>query len=125
MKINFRSISGSVSGLPDGIFVLAGAEDPSIVGLASESKLLSFLGRAIYSYDNKYIFTATFRRDGSSRFSPENKWGNFPSISAAWGIGREDFFTKLNLPISELKLRASYGVLGNQETFNKNILQLV
>jgi TonB-linked SusC/RagA family outer membrane protein len=121
----FRSISGSVSGLPDGIFVLAGAVDPSIVGLASESKLLSFLGRAIYSYDNKYIFTATFRRDGSSRFSPENKWGNFPSISAAWGIGKEDFFTKLDLPISELKLRASYGILGNQEIGDYQYLGLI
>jgi TonB-dependent SusC/RagA subfamily outer membrane receptor len=121
----FRSILGAVSGLPDGIYVLAGAENPSIVGAASESKLLSFLGRAIYSYDNKYIFTATFRRDGSSRFSPENKWGNFPSISAAWGIGKEDFFTKLDLPISELKLRASYGVLGNQEIGDYQYLGLI
>lgn len=112
---NFRSISGSVQGMPDGIFVLAGAEQPAISGYATENKLISYLGRAIYSYDNKYILTATFRRDGSSRFSPENKWGNFPSISAAWGIGKEDFFKNLNLPVSEFKLRTSYGVLGNQE----------
>jgi TonB-linked SusC/RagA family outer membrane protein len=112
---SFRSILGSVTGLPDGINVMAGGEEPSTVGYASENKLMSYLGRAIYSYDNKYILTATFRRDGSSRFSPENKWGNFPSISAAWGIGREAFFTRLNLPVSELKIRTSYGVLGNQE----------
>ncbi|PKB16468.1 TonB-dependent receptor [Flavobacterium sp. 5] len=112
---NYRSNVGSVTGLPDGIHVMAGGEEPSSVGYASENNLVSYLGRAIYSYDNKYILTATFRRDGSSRFSPENKWGNFPSISAAWGIGKEDFFTKLNTPISDLKLRASYGVLGNQE----------
>ncbi|MEN2399053.1 TonB-dependent receptor [Flavobacterium sp. MC2016-06] len=112
---NYRSNIGSVTGLPDGIHVMAGGEQPSSVGYATENNLVSYLGRAIYSYDNKYILTATFRRDGSSRFSPENKWGNFPSISAAWGIGKENFFTKLNTPISDLKIRASYGVLGNQE----------
>jgi len=122
---NFRAMSGSIAGLPDGIFVLAGAEQPSIVGYANENKLLSFLGRAIYSYDNKYILTATFRRDGSSRFSPENKWGNFPSISAAWGIGKEEFFTKMNLPVSEFKLRASYGILGNQEIGDYQYLGLI
>ena len=114
-KNDFRAISGSVQGMPDGIFVLAGAEQPAISGYATENKLISYLGRAIYSYDNKYILTATFRRDGSSRFSPENKWGNFPSISAAWGIGKEQFFKNLDLPVSEFKLRTSYGVLGNQE----------
>lgn len=112
---NYRSNIGSVTGLPDGIHVMAGGELPSSVGFASENNLMSYLGRAIYSYDNKYILTATFRRDGSSRFNPENKWGNFPSISAAWGIGKENFFKNLNTPISDLKIRASYGVLGNQE----------
>jgi len=111
----YRSNSGSVTGLPDGIHVMAGGEEPSSVGSASENNLISYLGRAIYSYDNKYILTATFRRDGSSRFSPENKWGNFPSISAAWGIGKEDFFKNLNTPITDFKIRGSYGVLGNQE----------
>ncbi|HSD07010.1 TonB-dependent receptor [Flavobacterium sp.] len=111
----YRAISGSVTGLPDGIHVMAGGEEPSSVGSASENNLISYLGRAIYSYDNKYILTATFRRDGSSRFSPENKWGNFPSISAAWGIGKEDFFKNLNTPITDFKIRGSYGVLGNQE----------
>ena len=122
---NYRSISGSVSGLPDGIFVLAGSVQPSITGSADENKLISYLGRAIYSYDNKYILTATFRRDGSSRFSPENKWGNFPSISAAWGIGKEQFFTNLGLPVSELKLRTSYGILGNQEIGDYQYLGLI
>lgn len=112
---NFRSNIGSVTGLPDGIRVMAGGAEPSSVGLASENNLVSYLGRAIYSYDNKYILTATFRRDGSSRFSPENKWGNFPSISAAWGIGKENFFKKMDTPITDLKIRGSYGVLGNQE----------
>jgi len=122
---NFRSVYGSVQGMPDGIFVLAGAEQPSISGYASENKLISYLGRAIYSYDNKYILTATFRRDGSSRFSPENKWGNFPSISAAWGIGKEQFFTNLELPVSELKVRTSFGILGNQEIGDYQYLGLI
>ncbi|MNQ18614.1 Vitamin B12 transporter BtuB [compost metagenome] len=122
---NFRSIFGSVQGMPDGIEVLAGAELPAVSGYATESKLISYLGRAIYSFDNKYILTATFRRDGSSRFSPENKWGNFPSISAAWGIDKEKFFTDLELPVSELKLRTSYGVLGNQEIGDYQYLGLI
>jgi TonB-linked SusC/RagA family outer membrane protein len=111
----FQSVSSSVSGIPDGIRVLAGAKQPAVSGYDIQNNLVSYLGRMIYSYDDKYILTATFRRDGSSRFSQENKWGNFPSISGAWGIGKESFFTDLKTPISNLKLRASYGVLGNQE----------
>lgn len=123
---DFRSMNGSVKGMPDGIYVMdAGTEQAAVSGNTNCSRLLSFLGRAIYSYDNRYIVTASFRRDGSSRFSPQNRWGNFPSVSAAWNIGNEKFFTKLNTPVSELKLRASYGVLGNQEIGDYQFLGLV
>ncbi len=122
----YRSMNGSVKGMPGGIYVMdAGTEQAAVSGNTYSNRLLSFLGRFIYSYDNKYIITASFRRDGSSRFSPENRWGNFPSISAAWNLGNERFFTALNTPVTELKLRTSYGVLGNQEIGDYQFLGLV
>lgn len=75
--------------------------------------LLSYVARANYNYGGKYYVTATIRRDGSSKFSDDNKWGNFPSISVAWRLSEEEFIKKLNI-FSNLKLRASYGVTGNQ-----------
>jgi TonB-linked SusC/RagA family outer membrane protein len=122
---NFQSVVSSVSGIPDNIFVLGGAVQPAVNGYNLENNLVSYLGRVIYSYDNKYTLSATIRRDGSSRFSPDNKWGNFPSISGAWSIGKEAFFTNLKTPITDLKLRASYGVLGNQEIGDYQYLGLV
>jgi len=74
----------------------------------------SYLGRVNYNYDNRYLLTATFRRDGSPYFGPDNRWGNFPSVSAAWRISRESFF---NVDfISDLKLRVEAGLTGNQGT---------
>jgi TonB-linked SusC/RagA family outer membrane protein len=122
---SFKSVVSSVSGIPDNIFVLGGAIQPAVTGYNLENNLVSYLGRVIYSYDNKYTLSATIRRDGSSRFSPDNKWGNFPSISGAWGIGKETFFTNLKTPITDLKLRASYGVLGNQEIGDYQYLGLI
>lgn len=74
--------------------------------------LISYFGRINYAYSNKYLFAASLRRDGSSRFGGNNKWGYFPSVSAAWRISKENFMTD-NKVISELKLRASYGETGN------------
>jgi TonB-linked SusC/RagA family outer membrane protein len=76
-----------------------------------EHTLQSLFGRAIYTFNDKYILTANFRRDGSSRFAPTNKWGNFPSVSAAWRISQERFMANLSF-IDELKLRGGYGLLG-------------
>lgn len=121
----FKSVTSSVSGLPDNIYTLSGAVQPAASGYNLENNLVSYLGRVIYSYDDKYSLSATIRRDGSSRFSPDNKWGNFPSVSAAWGIGKETFFTNLKTPISDLKIRASYGVLGNQEIGDYQYLGLI
>lgn len=122
----YRIMGSSVKGLPDGIKVLdAGSIQAAVSGNTYKSRLLSFLGRAIYSYDGRYILTATIRRDGSTRFSPEKRWGNFPSVSAAWNITNEEFMSKLNTPISNLKLRASYGILGNQEIGNYQYLGLI
>ncbi len=89
----------------------AGTTDPNAWGNISESSLISYFGRLNYTFDNKYLLSATFRSDGSSKFAPENRWGFFPSISAGWRISQEDFF---NVPwISDLKLRYSHGTLGN------------
>lgn len=88
---------------------------PSDVGSAKEeSKLISFFGRLNYSYDSKYTVTATLRRDGSSKFGNNNKWGIFPSASAAWTL-TEETFLKGNPVVNDLKLRVGYGVVGNQE----------
>lgn len=78
-----------------------------------KSVLLSYLGRANYSYDDKYLMTISFRADGSSRYSEGNKWGYFPSAALAWKIGNEDFMQEMDV-ISDLKLRASYGKTGSQ-----------
>lgn len=78
------------------------------------NKLISFFGRLNYSYNGKYAASATLRRDGSSKFGRNNKWGLFPSASAAWTIS-EEAFLKGNPVVNELKLRVGYGVVGNQE----------
>jgi TonB-dependent starch-binding outer membrane protein SusC len=72
----------------------------------------SYFGRANYSFMDKYLLSATFRADGSSKFSPENRWGYFPAASAAWRISKENFMENVNW-ISDLKLRVSYGEVGN------------
>lgn len=74
----------------------------------------SYFGRVNYNYDNRYIITGTFRRDGSPNFGADNRWGNFPSVSAAWRVSQEKFF---DVPlISELKVRFETGLTGNQGT---------
>jgi TonB-linked SusC/RagA family outer membrane protein len=79
--------------------------------------LQSFLGRANYSYKDRYHLTATARYDGSSRFAEGNRWGIFPSVSAAWDVSKEHFMQPVTL-FSQLKLRAGYGVVGNQDIGN-------
>ena len=76
--------------------------------------LASFLGRVNYIYDNRYLFTFSFRSDGSSKFGADNKWGYFPSAALAWNIKNERFLTDYS-NISQLKLRMSAGITGNQD----------
>ena len=78
------------------------------------NKLISFFGRAHYSYREKYMLTATIRRDGSSKFGANHKWGTFPSASVAWGLSQEDFMKDISW-MNDLKLRVGYGVTGNQD----------
>ena len=76
--------------------------------------LMSYYGRVNLSYDSRYMVTATVRRDGTSRFSPETRWGTFPSVALAWNIAEEPFLREGNV-VTDLKLRASYGVTGQQD----------
>ncbi len=78
-----------------------------------QSTLISFLGRANYSFDDRYLLTLSYRQDGSSKFGKDNKWAGFPSAAAAWKISNEDFMKNVKT-ISDLKLRFSYGKTGNQ-----------
>ena len=80
------------------------------------TRLIAFFGRVNYSYADRYMVTATLRRDGSSKFGKNNKWGTFPSIAAAWGISQEDFLQGVSW-VDDLKLRAGWGVTGNQSGF--------
>ena len=82
-------------------------------GFAFINELQSFFGRVTYQYNNKYLFTANFRADGSSKFGENNKYGYFPSFSVGWKISDEDFMK--NSAFSNLKLRAGWGLTGNQE----------
>lgn len=83
----------------------------------SSNRLISFFSRAIYNYDSKYFFTATVRRDGSSKFGLDNEWGWFPSASVMWNITGEDFMEGIDV-INNLRLRAGVGITGNQEFGN-------
>lgn len=112
----YRVLNGSKSGMPTGIYVLdAGTVNTAAGSNAWENALVSYLGRIVYSYDDRYVLTGIIRRDGSSRFGQGNKYGNFPSLAAAWNASNESFFAPLNDVISTFKVRASYGELGNQE----------
>ena len=90
----------------------------------SDWSMLSGVGRVIYNYDNRYMFTGTFRADGSSRFT-NNKWGYFPSVAFAWTASNEKFMEKVSHIISNLKLRTSYGVIGNQDIAPYSTLALM
>jgi TonB-linked SusC/RagA family outer membrane protein len=85
----------------------------SIGGNETEWSLLSYMARVNYDYENRYLLTATIRRDGSSRFGRNNRWGTFPSLSLAWRLSEEKWFKKSDF-LSDLKIRAGYGVTGSQ-----------
>ena len=87
--------------------------DPDVV-------LIGFFGRANFTLADKYLLTLTYRRDGTSRFSKDNQWGNFPAAALAWNLSDEDFL-KTSKTISNLKLRAGYGITGQQAVSEKDV----
>ncbi|QHT68898.1 TonB-dependent receptor [Rhodocytophaga rosea] len=91
-----------------------GTTNREVSSYKTEAILVGFLGRINYSFNEKYLLTANIRRDGSSRFGSNNRWGWFPSVSVGWRIGEESFLKNTGI-FSDLKLRAGYGVTGNQE----------
>lgn len=90
-----------------------GLLDPTVGGSKNEWALLSFFGRINYSFNDKYLLTATVRRDGTSRITKANRWGTFPSFSGAWRLSEESFYKRNNI-LSDIKIRMGYGVTGNQ-----------
>jgi TonB-linked SusC/RagA family outer membrane protein len=120
IKTELQVLTNTVHGFPasftfqDTRFLSTQGQANSIDNnFSPDDKLLSFFGRANYDYLGKYLISATFRADGSSKFSPENRWGYFPSASAAWRISQEDFMKDTKSWLSDLKLRLSYGTAGN------------
>ena len=96
-------------GKPDSVIQVAEANP-----FYTKNALLSFYGRLIYTFSNKYVFNAVLRRDGSSRFSPDTRWGLFPSVSAAWIVTNEEFMKGIK-GMNLLKIRGGYGVTGQQD----------
>ncbi len=107
---NFSPAQPSVNALNDTI-------TPAGIPALSENALISFYGRLKYDMFGKYLITATIRNDGSSRFSPDNRWGLFPSVAVAWRISEENIFKDSDV-LSYLKMRAGYGITGQQDIFN-------
>jgi len=101
----------------DGVTV---AREAGII-IPPHNRLISFYGRLNYNLLERYLLTATIRRDGSSRFSPENRWGTFPSVALAWRLSEESFLKDIDF-LSNLKLRLGWGVTGQQEVGDFNWL---
>jgi TonB-linked SusC/RagA family outer membrane protein len=102
----------------DGIQQLSAASNPlTLTSNESSYGIIGYLGRINYDYKGKYLLSASARRDGSSRLGDDTKWGTFPAVSAGWHISEEDFLRD-NKIISDLKIKGSYGLLGNTETSN-------
>ncbi|WP_442845692.1 SusC/RagA family TonB-linked outer membrane protein [Leeuwenhoekiella sp. H156] len=115
-----EGLSGSASQFPDDLikdFSAAPRDQRDADDYLTEWSLVSYLSRINYNYDNKYFLSASFRRDGSSRFGVENRYGNFPSFSGGWTLSNEDFFPE-DSKISYLKLRGSWGIVGNNNIGN-------
>lgn len=115
-KDKHYGLNGSNSDIPQFIETMTGnTTTMSASSNLKELALVSLFGRVMYSYDDRYLFSASIRRDGSSRFGKGHQYGSFPSVSVGWNINREKFFKPLENVFDQLKIRASYGKLGNQE----------
>lgn len=124
-KDTYSQLSAGATDFPtDYIHYLSAGTINSGTHLKSEWSMVSLLARANYAYDNKYMLTATVRRDGSSRFGANQKWGTFPSVSVGYRISEEAFMQNFKA-LSDLKIRASYGVAGNNSIGNYNQIALL
>ena len=109
-------LNGSNTDIPEFIETMTGnVSTMKAFSSINELALVSLFGRVMYSYDDRYLVSASIRRDGSSRFKKGNRFGSFPSASIGWNINREKFFKPLENMFDQFKLRFSYGKLGNQQ----------
>ncbi len=113
----YRGLNAGGAFMADGITVIDAATETNGGSKETITALTSYLARVFYSYKNRYLFSATIRRDGSSKFMKNNRFGNFPSFSVGWNMKEETFMQRLDW-LDMLKLRGGYGVLGNQEVGN-------
>jgi len=109
---------------PNYLYLDAGTGIKDNSGSGAKNVLMSYISRANYSFMDRYLFSATVRRDGSSRFGANNKFGTFPAFSAAWRISDEPFLKKITGVFDELKLHAGWGKTGNQEINNNAIYNI-
>ncbi|OGX84219.1 SusC/RagA family TonB-linked outer membrane protein [Hymenobacter coccineus] len=113
---NFPSDAFTYNNIGTGLYgQVAGRTDGS--SYKNDSRLIAFFGRVNYSFKDRYLLSASLRREGSSKFGTDNKWGNFPAVSVGWRISQEAFMANQQW-INDLKLRADYGVTGNQDFGN-------
>lgn len=114
-RYSYRSMSASRKGMSEGIYVLDNGKSDTQTngGSAGANSLVSLFARGMYSYDDRYMVSASIRRDGSSKFADGHRYGVFPSASIGWNIMNEQFFENAKEKVNELKLRLSYGTLGN------------
>ncbi len=115
-EYTYDMLKGSVENFPSNLSISPsnGMENDNVSGELDRSALRSVLARVSYSFADRYLFMASLRSDGSSKFGDDNKWGYFPSASVGWRIINEPFMESLKSKFSDIKLRLSYGVLGNQ-----------
>lgn len=111
---NFLTDAMTYNNLGAGQAFAAGATGAGLGSSKSSSKLIAFFARGMYNYDEKYLLTASVRREGSSKFGKNHKWGLFPAVSLGWRLIKEPFLSKAKF-LDDLKLRVGYGVTGNQE----------
>lgn len=124
-KDQYNETTLTAQDFPNNMIHTLNAGKPSAgASFASEWSMISYIGRINYSYNDKYLFTGTIRRDGCSRFGVNNRWGYFPSASIAWKISEENFLKNLDW-LTSMKLRASFGVTGNNQIDNYGSIGLL
>ena len=127
-RFQYYNLYGTSYDIPSNVstmrYVSAGTADDDASGYNSYTSLISYLGRVMYNYDEKYYLTASIRVDGSSKFSTGNKYATFPAVSAAWRISSEKFMQNQNV-VNDLKLRLGWGKVGNQNIDNSAYLSSI
>ncbi len=120
MNAKVDSLATGMKVVPEDLWMLGmGSKNNVVAGdWWSEESFISYLARVNYSFKDRYLLTATFRADGSSKFSPSNRWGYFPSVGLGWVMSEEPFMEPIRKHVDFLKLRASWGKLGNDKIGN-------